>query len=164
MNPRAFRINIPEDDLQDLTRRGGHHPRRAAVFPCELPMPPRSWVSGVFNVVNGNIAKAIACWFAITNNTPQSDVQLLCLGRHEDEFVKRDGRRLSKRCQVHVYNRSQPNRAAPTPVPVRRTPVRTSGHLRETVPAGQDNGARVPSPGAPTGEGQASLAPCANVR
>ena len=38
--------------------------------------------------VNGNTAKTIAYWFAMTNNTPQKDVQLLYFGHYEDDLVK----------------------------------------------------------------------------
>jgi ketosteroid isomerase-like protein len=59
--------------------------------------------------VNGNTAKTIAYWFALTNDTPQKDVQLLYFGHYEDELVKQNGHWLFKRRQV--YNESMPNRA-----------------------------------------------------
>lgn len=59
--------------------------------------------------VNGNTAKTYAYWFALTNNTPQKDVQLLYFGHYEDELVKQNGRWLFKKRKV--YNESQPNRA-----------------------------------------------------
>ena len=59
--------------------------------------------------VNGNTAKTIAYWFALTNNTPQKDVQLLYFGHYEDELVKQNGRWLFKKRKV--FNESQPNRA-----------------------------------------------------
>ena len=59
--------------------------------------------------VNGNTAKTIAYWFAMTNNTPQKDVQLLYFGHYEDDLVKVNGKWLFKK--RHVYNESQPNRA-----------------------------------------------------
>jgi len=59
--------------------------------------------------VNGDTAKTIAYWFAITNNTPQKDVQLLYFGHYEDDLVKQNGRWLFKKRRV--YNESQPNRA-----------------------------------------------------
>jgi hypothetical protein len=59
--------------------------------------------------VNGNTAKTIAYWFALTNSTPQKDVQLLYFGHYEDELVKVNGHWLFK--QRKVYNESQPNRA-----------------------------------------------------
>jgi hypothetical protein len=59
--------------------------------------------------VNGNTAKTLAYWFALTNNTPQKDVQLLYFGHYEDELVKQNGHWLFKRRKV--YNESQPNRA-----------------------------------------------------
>jgi ketosteroid isomerase-like protein len=59
--------------------------------------------------VSGNTAKTIAYWFALTNNTPQKDVQLLYFGHYEDELVKVNGHWLFKKRKV--YNESQPNRA-----------------------------------------------------
>jgi hypothetical protein len=59
--------------------------------------------------VNGNTAKSTAYWFAITNNTPQKDVQLLYFGHYEDELVKVNGKWLFKTRKV--YNESMHNRA-----------------------------------------------------
>lgn len=59
--------------------------------------------------VNGNTAKTIAYWFAITNNTPQKDVQLLYFGHYEDQLVKQNGRWLFK--ERKVFNESMQNRA-----------------------------------------------------
>ena len=59
--------------------------------------------------VNGNTAKTIAYWFAMTNNTPQKDVQLLYFGHYEDDLVKVNGHWLFKKRKV--FNESQPNRA-----------------------------------------------------
>ena len=59
--------------------------------------------------VNGNAAKSTAYWFAITNNTPQKDVQLLYFGHYEDELVKVNGKWLFK--VRKVYNESMHNRA-----------------------------------------------------
>jgi hypothetical protein len=59
--------------------------------------------------VNGNTAKTIAYWFALTNNTPQHDVQLLYFGHYEDELVKQNGHWLFKTRKV--FNESEPNRA-----------------------------------------------------
>lgn len=59
--------------------------------------------------VDGNTAKTTAYWFALTNKTPQKDVQLLYFGHYEDELVKVDGHWLFKKRKV--YNESQPNRA-----------------------------------------------------
>ena len=59
--------------------------------------------------VNGNTAKTIAYWFALTNNTPQHDVQLLYFGHYEDELVKVNGKWLFK--SRHVYNESMQNRS-----------------------------------------------------
>ncbi|MCC6202092.1 MAG: nuclear transport factor 2 family protein [Gammaproteobacteria bacterium] len=59
--------------------------------------------------VNGDTAKTIAYWFALTNATPQKDVQIVNMGHYEDELVRRNGRWLfTKR---HVYNESLKNRA-----------------------------------------------------
>lgn len=59
--------------------------------------------------VNGNTAKTTAYWFAITNSTPQHDVQLLYFGHYEDDLVKVNGHWLFKKRKV--FNESMPNRA-----------------------------------------------------
>ncbi|MCC7463141.1 MAG: nuclear transport factor 2 family protein [Gammaproteobacteria bacterium] len=59
--------------------------------------------------VNGDTAKTTAYWFALTNNTPQKDVQLLAFGHYEDELVRVQGKWLFKKRKV--YNESQVNRA-----------------------------------------------------
>jgi hypothetical protein len=59
--------------------------------------------------VNGDKAKTIAYWFALTNNTPQKDVQLLYFGHYEDELVRVNGKWLFK--VRKVFNESQNNRA-----------------------------------------------------
>ena len=58
--------------------------------------------------VDGNKAKTIAYWFALTNSTPQGDVQLLYFGHYEDLLEKVNGKWLFK--QRHVYNESRDNR------------------------------------------------------
>jgi ketosteroid isomerase-like protein len=63
--------------------------------------------------VNGNTAKTIAYWFAITNKTPQKDVQLLYFGHYEDDLVKQNGHWLFAKRKV--YNESMNNRAAVYP-------------------------------------------------
>jgi ketosteroid isomerase-like protein len=59
--------------------------------------------------VDGNTAKTTAYWFAMTNNTPQKDVQLLYFGHYEDLLVKVNGKWLFK--SRKVFNESQNNRA-----------------------------------------------------
>lgn len=59
--------------------------------------------------VEGDTARTIAYWFAMTNNTPQRDVQLFYMGHYEDELARVDGQWLFKKRTV--YNESQPNRA-----------------------------------------------------
>jgi len=59
--------------------------------------------------VHGDTATTTAYWFAMTNNTPQHDVQLLYFGHYEDVLVRVHGHWLFKK--RHVYNESQPNRA-----------------------------------------------------
>jgi ketosteroid isomerase-like protein len=58
--------------------------------------------------VDGDKATTIAYWFALTNNTPQGDVQLLYFGHYEDELVRVNGKWLFKRRQV--FNESRDNR------------------------------------------------------
>ncbi len=59
--------------------------------------------------VDGDTARTTAYWFALTNNTPQGDVQLLYMGHYEDVLVRVDGRWLFK--QRKVFNESRDNRA-----------------------------------------------------
>ena len=59
--------------------------------------------------VDGNTAHTTAYWFAMTNNTPQHDVQLLYFGHYEDVLVRVNGHWLFK--SRKVYNESQPNKA-----------------------------------------------------
>jgi hypothetical protein len=59
--------------------------------------------------ITGNTAKSTAYWFALTNNTPQKDVQLLYMGHYEDELVKQNGKWLFKKRKV--FNESQQNKA-----------------------------------------------------
>lgn len=58
--------------------------------------------------VRGNTARTVAYWFAITNDTPQKDVQLVFFGHYEDELAKRKGRWLFTRRKV--FNESLSNR------------------------------------------------------
>jgi hypothetical protein len=59
--------------------------------------------------VEGDTAKTVAYWFALTNNTPQKDVQVFYMGHYVDDLVKRNGKWLFKKRKV--YNESLPNRA-----------------------------------------------------
>src|SRR5689334_9879924 len=84
---------------------------RAVTIPEGATSRPRTHHQIINHVidVNGNTAKTVAYWFAMTNNTPQKDVQLLYFGHYEDELVKVNGKWLFKKRKV--YNESQPNRA-----------------------------------------------------
>jgi uncharacterized protein (TIGR02246 family) len=58
---------------------------------------------------NGKTGKGLVYWFALTNKTPQKDVQLLYFGHVVEYYVKEDGKWLfSKR---EVFNESLTNRA-----------------------------------------------------
>ena len=59
--------------------------------------------------VEGDTAHTTAYWFALTNNTPQKDVQLLYMGHYEDVLVRVNGKWLFKHRKV--FNESQDNRA-----------------------------------------------------
>ena len=59
--------------------------------------------------VDGDTARTTAYWFALTNNTPQKDVQLLYMGHYEDVLVRVNGKWLFK--SRKVFNESQNNRA-----------------------------------------------------
>lgn len=57
----------------------------------------------------GKTGKGLLYWFALTNRTPQKDVQLLYFGHVVEYYVKEDGKWLfSKR---EVFNESLTNRA-----------------------------------------------------
>jgi ketosteroid isomerase-like protein len=59
--------------------------------------------------VTGDTATTTAYWFALTNNTPQKDVQLLYFGHYEDILVRVNGKWLFK--SRKVFNESRDNRA-----------------------------------------------------
>lgn len=59
--------------------------------------------------VDGDTARTVAYWFALTNNTPQTNVQVFYFGHYEDELIKRDGRWLFKKRKI--FNESHQNRA-----------------------------------------------------
>lgn len=84
--------------------------RRAKLAPDATSRPrTRHQIINHVIDVDGDTATTIAYWFALTNATPQNDVQLLYFGHYEDELVRRDGRWLfTKRT---IYNESKPNRA-----------------------------------------------------
>lgn len=84
---------------------------RAQTIPDGATSRPRTRHQIINHVidVDGNKAKTIAYWFALTNNTPQKDVQLLYFGHYEDTLEKVNGKWLFK--SRHVYNETQPNRA-----------------------------------------------------
>jgi ketosteroid isomerase-like protein len=58
--------------------------------------------------VDGDTAKTTAYWFAMTNRTPQGDVQILYMGHYEDELVRENGKWLFK--SRKVFNESRDNR------------------------------------------------------
>ncbi len=58
---------------------------------------------------DGKTGRGICYWMALTNRTPQKDVQLLYFGHVVEDYVKEDGRWVfAKRA---VYNESLENRA-----------------------------------------------------
>jgi ketosteroid isomerase-like protein len=60
--------------------------------------------------IDGDTASTIAYWFALTNRTPQNDVQTFYFGHYEAELVKEDGRWVFT--SRKVFNESRQNRAA----------------------------------------------------
>src|SRR5690349_16911243 len=54
--------------------------------------------------VEGDTARTTAYWFALTNNTPQKDVQLLYMGHYEDILVRVNGKWLFR--SRKVFNES----------------------------------------------------------
>jgi ketosteroid isomerase-like protein len=59
--------------------------------------------------VDGDTATTTAYWFAMTNRTPQNDVQLLYMGHYEDVLVRENGKWLFK--SRKVFNESRDNRS-----------------------------------------------------
>jgi hypothetical protein len=59
--------------------------------------------------VDGDTATTIAYWFAMTNRTPQNDVQLLFMGHYEDVLVRENGKWLFKTRKV--FNESRDNKS-----------------------------------------------------
>jgi ketosteroid isomerase-like protein len=59
--------------------------------------------------VEGDTATTTAYWFALTNNTPQGDVQLLYMGHYEDVLKRVNGKWLFTHRKV--FNESRDNRA-----------------------------------------------------
>jgi len=57
----------------------------------------------------GSTGKGRVYWFALTNRTPQNDVQLLYFGHVVEDYVKEGGKWLFSRRQV--YNESRNNKA-----------------------------------------------------
>ena len=84
---------------------------RAVTIPEGATSRPRTHHQIINHVidVDGNSAKTIAYWFAMTNATPQKDVQLLYFGHYEDQLVKVNGKWLFK--SRKVFNESLANRA-----------------------------------------------------
>ena len=91
-----------------MSNFGGSRPVTIPEGATSRPRTHHQIINHVIDV-NGNTAKTIAYWFAITNNTPQKDVQLLYFGHYEDDLVKVNGHWLFKKRKV--FNESQPNRA-----------------------------------------------------
>lgn len=58
--------------------------------------------------VKGDTATSTAYWFAMTNRTPQGDVQLLYMGHYADVLVKKNGKWVFKTRKV--YNETRDNR------------------------------------------------------
>jgi len=84
---------------------------RRAPLPAGATSRPRTHHQIVNHVidVHGDTAKTVAYWFALTNNTPQRDVQIVYFGHYEDELARIGGRWLFKKRKV--YNESLHNRA-----------------------------------------------------
>ncbi len=59
--------------------------------------------------VEGDTATTTAYWFAMTNRTPQNDVQLLYMGHYEDILVRENGKWLFK--SRKVFNESRDNKS-----------------------------------------------------
>jgi ketosteroid isomerase-like protein len=103
-------VETGKDEIRAAMSNFGGGARRAAI-PENATAWPRTRHQIINHVIDieGDAATTIAYWFALTNNTPQRDVQLVYFGHYEDELVRQpDGGWLfTKR---HVFNESQPNK------------------------------------------------------
>jgi hypothetical protein len=86
---------------------GGARPQNIPEGATSRPRTRHQIINHVIDV-NGTTAKSTAYWFALTNSTPQGDVQLLYFGHYEDEMVKVNGKWLFKTRKV--FNESRDNR------------------------------------------------------
>jgi hypothetical protein len=91
-----------------MSNFGGARPVNIPEGATSRPRTRHQIINHVIDVT-GNTAKTTAYWFALTNNTPQKDVQLLYFGHYEDDLVKVNGKWLFKKRKV--YNESEHNRA-----------------------------------------------------
>lgn len=91
-----------------MSKFGGGAPVNLPEGATSRPRTHHSIINHVIDI-DGDTATTIAYWFAMTNKTPQTDVQLLYFGHYEDELVKREGKWVFT--SRTVYNESQQNRA-----------------------------------------------------
>ncbi|MEO8307790.1 MAG: nuclear transport factor 2 family protein [Pseudomonadota bacterium] len=91
-----------------MSNFGGSRPVNIPEGATSRPRTRHQIINHVIDVT-GNTAKTTAYWFALTNNTPQKDVQLLYFGHYEDDMVKVNGKWLFKKRKV--FNESEKNRA-----------------------------------------------------
>src|SRR5579872_4257378 len=73
-----------------MSNFGGSRPVNIPEGATSRPRTRHQIINHVIDV-NGNTAKTVAYWFALTNNTPQHDVQILYFGHYEDELAKVNG-------------------------------------------------------------------------
>jgi ketosteroid isomerase-like protein len=90
-----------------MSNFGGARPQNIPEGATSRPRTRHQIINHVIDV-DGDRAVTTAYWFAFTNNTPQTDVQLLYFGHYEDVLVRVNGRWLFKHRKV--YNESRNNR------------------------------------------------------
>jgi ketosteroid isomerase-like protein len=87
---------------------GGARPQNIPEGAKSRPRTRHQIINHVIDV-EGDTARTTAYWFAFTNNTPQTDVQLLYFGHYEDVLQRVNGKWLFKHRKV--FNESRDNRA-----------------------------------------------------
>jgi hypothetical protein len=91
-----------------ISQYGGARPTNIPEGATSRPRTRHQIINHVIDV-DGARATMIAYWFALTNNTPQGNVQIQYFGHYEDVLVKRKGKWLFT--SRKVFNESRNNRA-----------------------------------------------------
>lgn len=101
-------IENGKDEIRDaMSNFGGARYEAIAPNATARPRTRHQIINHVIDV-EGDKATTTAYWFAMTNRTPQGDVQLLYMGHYEDQLERIDGKWQFK--VRKVYNESRDNK------------------------------------------------------